>query len=143
LGIMARRYVDLTRARRCDNINIMNVAVAHARRLKVIFALVLLVLGGFGQSMAVHAGMTPVAAAMTAMHAMSSMPMDHASMDGKSDTDMEICKLQCLALAVALPICPTVAVVTQHVEMARPSAVLLPVSHVSGPDRPPPKRFDL
>jgi hypothetical protein len=121
----------------------MKAVLGHIRDLRVIFALVLLVFGGLGQNLTVHADMTGDTKGMHAIHAMASMPMNHSGMDGMPDADKALRALQCLALAFTLPVSPAFTVPIRQVEMARPSAVLLPLAHVSSPDGPPPKLLEL
>ena len=119
------------------------------RRLRGLFALVLLVFGSLGPGLPVHVGMISDAARLPVLHAVSSMPMDHpglagmAGMAGMSESDQAVCKLQCLGVSVALPVSPHVAFPVRQVALARVPVVLLPVPHLSGPDGPPPKLLAL
>ena len=121
----------------------MTAILGLVRCLRGLFALVLVVFGSLGPGLPVHAGMTSDAARLPVLHALSSMPMDHAGMAGMSDADKAVCKFQCLGVSVALPVSPHVAFPVRRVALARVQVVLLPISHLSGPDRPPPKRLAL
>ena len=117
----------------------MNPIAGRVRHFLTLSALILFVLGGLGQGGPVHAGMAPTTTGPTAHHAAGSMPMDHAAMDGMSDADKAICELQCLALAVALPVLPALSVRLQRERPAPAAALPLPAPYLSAPDGPPPK----
>ncbi|MDZ4096197.1 MAG: hypothetical protein U1D35_14965 [Paracoccaceae bacterium] len=113
------------------------------RRFVTVSALILLMLGGLGQAMPVHAGMTKHATTPLAVHATGSMSMGHMMLGAASDADKSICELQCLTLAVALPVAPMIRQPWPQRRMLRARNVVPPTPAGSSPDAPPPKHLIL